>query len=176
MYIDCGRTYCSLTTLLWIEQMKWKEYWENLQQAWVFSFLTSISLDAGFFFFFFMSFIFTILWRIVAFVVVWLLGCCIFPFAFNSFAVDQVEPRFYTLVSQLDTKKLSCVVWAGCWNNELIYKLWYWKIRREKDFWKLTYLNIIISWWSLNGILEETIHIMMFNFMLAVMNGFLITH
>ena len=129
-----------------------------------------------FFFFFFMSFIFTILWRIVAFVVVWLLGCCIFPFAFNSFAVDQVEPRFYTLVSQLDTKKLSCVVWAGCWNNELIYKLWYWKIRREKDFWKLTYLNIIISWWSLNGILEETIHIMMFNFMLAVMNGFLITH
>ena len=69
--------------------------------------------------------------RIVAFVVVWLLGCCIFQFTLNSSATSQVDLRFYTLFSTLETEKLSCVVCAGWWIMNKFITLML-KIRTER--------------------------------------------
>ena len=106
--------------------------------------------------------------RIVAFVVVWLLGCCIFRFTLNSSATNQVDLRFYTLFCTLETEKLSCVACASWWIMNKFITLML-KIRTQRVSWThFSWCNHINDFVVLKGILKETIHIIMFNFMCAL--------
>lgn len=106
---DCGRNYCSHTTLLWIGRRKWKEYLENLLQAWVFSFRRFISLD-GWVFVLLLSYFSCLSYlpfcgEIVAFGELWFL--CLM---FNSFPANRVEPKVLLLHCFLILIKRSSVV------------------------------------------------------------------